>query len=148
MTRRSLLRSLPLAALVLTALVTASGAARAADPSGLWLSQDGDVKMKVAPCGGAICGIVAWLKHPNDDGGRPKTDKNNADASKRSRPVIGSPIVLGMKPAGADKWSGQVYNAEDGKTYSGSFTLTSTSQAELKGCVAIICKSKTWMRSR
>ena len=38
--------------------------------------------------------------------------------------MIGVPIVLGMKPSGtANKWSGQVYNAEDGKTYLGSLTL-------------------------
>ena len=52
-----------------------------------------------------------------------------------------------MKPDGADKWSGQVYNAEDGKTYSGSFTLAGANKADLKGCVAIICKSKGWTRS-
>jgi uncharacterized protein (DUF2147 family) len=128
-------------------LAAASGPAFAGDPTGLWLSQDGDVKMKVARCGGAICGIVAWMKHPTDDRGKPKVDKNNADASKRNRPVMGVPIVLGMKSDGADKWSGQVYNAEDGKTYSGGFTLTSASKAELKGCIAFICKSKTWTRS-
>jgi uncharacterized protein (DUF2147 family) len=31
----------------------------------------------------------------------------------------GLPVVLAMKPNGAGKWSGQIYNAEDGKTYAG-----------------------------
>jgi uncharacterized protein (DUF2147 family) len=139
--------SLSLAALTIAALTAAPGAALAADPTGMWLSQDGDVKMKVSHCGGNICGVIAWLKQPNDESGRPKTDKNNADAGKRNRPVIGVPIVLGMQPDGADKWSGQVYNAEDGKTYSGGFALSGPTQAVLKGCIMIICKSKTWTRS-
>ncbi len=62
--------------------------------------------------------------------------------------MVGTPIVLGMKPDGADKWSGQVYNAEDGKTYSGSLTLASADSIQLKGCVAsIFCKIATWTRS-
>jgi uncharacterized protein (DUF2147 family) len=129
-------------------LVTAAASPGwAGDPTGMWMSQDGDVKMKVARCGDAICSTIAWLKDPNDQKGKPKVDLNNADASKRSRPIIGTSIILPMKADGADKWSGQVYNAEDGKTYSGSFTLSGANKADLKGCVAIICKTRTWTRT-
>jgi uncharacterized protein (DUF2147 family) len=56
--------------------------------------------------------------------------------------------VLNMTPSGGDKWDGQVYNSRDGRTYSGSFTLTGANSAELKGCVAaVFCKSETWTRS-
>jgi uncharacterized protein (DUF2147 family) len=134
-------------ALLLAALVMAPSPAFAADPTGTWLSQDGDSKIRITRCGEAICGNLAWLKQPNDASGRPKLDANNADAGKRNRPVLGVPIILGMRPDGADKWSGQVYNAEDGKTYSGSFTLAGANKAEIKGCVAIICKTKIWTRS-
>ena len=73
----------------------------------MWLTQTGNSRIRVADCGGALCGTIIWLKEPNDpDTGKPKTDKNNSDASKRSRPLIGVQIVLGMKPAGADKWTG------------------------------------------
>jgi len=139
--------SMPLAALGLMTIAMASSQALAGDPAGMWLSQDGDVKMKVSHCGANICGTIAWLKEPNDKNGKPKVDANNADASKRNRPVMGTAIILPMKADGADKWSGQVYNAEDGKTYSGSFSLVGANKADLKGCVAIICKTKTWTRS-
>ncbi len=137
--------SLPAAALVL--MTFAMSPAFAADPTGIWLSQEGDVKMKVAHCGDAICGTIAWLKSPSDASGKPKTDINNPDANKRSRPIIGSSVILPMKADGPDKWSGQVYNAEDGKTYSGSFALAGANKADLKESVAIICKTKTWTRS-
>ena len=106
--------------------------------------------MRITNCGGALCGALVWLKEPNDPAtGRPKTDKNNADASKQNRPLLGVQIVLGMKPSGTpDQWSGNVYNAYDGKTYTGSFTMTGPNTAELKGCVmSIICKSQTWTRA-
>jgi uncharacterized protein (DUF2147 family) len=123
--------------------------AAAADPNGTWLTEGGKSRVRIAPCGDAICGHIVWLKEPNDDSGKPKTDKNNAEAGKRNRPVIGVPIVLNMKPAGADKWSGQVYNAEDGKTYSGSVTVQSASTLKLEGCAlgGLVCKSQTWTRA-
>jgi len=139
--------SIPRLVLGLMTLAMTSSPTWAGDPTGMWLSQDGDVKMKVARCGDAICSTIAWLKNPNDEKGKPKVDLNNADASKRSRPIMGSAIILPMKADGADKWSGQVYNAEDGKTYSGSFALSGANKADLKGCVAIICKTKTWTRT-
>jgi uncharacterized protein (DUF2147 family) len=145
------------AALCLSTMVLSAGGpqwiatARAADATGTWFTADKDSQVRIANCGGAICGTLVWLKEPNDPAtGRPKTDKNNADASKQGRPLIGVQIVLSMKPASTpQQWSGDVYNAGDGKTYSGSFTLTGANTAELKGCVmgGLICKSQTWTRA-
>jgi uncharacterized protein (DUF2147 family) len=80
---------------------------------------------------------------------KPKLDKHNVDASKQGRPLLGIPIVLNMKPNGADKWEGQVYNAEDGNTYSGSFAMTGANSAQLKGCImgGLLCKAQTWTRA-
>jgi len=127
------------------------GAALAADPLGNWYTADNDSQVRIVNCGGALCGAIVWLKVPDDPAtGRPKTDKNNPDPSKQGRPLLGVQIVLGMKPSGnPDQWSGDVYNSQDGKTYSGSFTMTGANTAELKGCVmSIICKSQTWTRAK
>jgi uncharacterized protein (DUF2147 family) len=128
-----------------------AGPAFAADPLGTWYTGDKDSQVRITNCNGALCGNLVWLKEPNDPAtGRPKTDKNNADATKQSRPLIGVPIVLGMRPSGTpNQWSGSVYNASDGKTYSGSFTMTDANTAELKGCVlSVLCKSQTWTRAK
>jgi uncharacterized protein (DUF2147 family) len=125
-----------------------SRTAAAAEALGTWFTGDKDSQVRIVNCGGALCGNLVWLKEPNDPAtGRPKTDNHNADASKHGRPLLGVPIVLGMRPSGPGQWSGEVYNAEDGKTYSGSFTLTGPDTADLKGCVlSILCKSQTWTR--
>jgi len=131
--------------------LTALGPAHAADPLGTWLTGDKKGKVHIVNCGGAICGNLVWLQEPIDpETNKPKLDKNNADASKKTRPLIGAPIVLSMKPNGdGSSWQGQVYNAEDGSTYSGSFTMTSATSAQLKGCVmgGLICKSSTWTKT-
>ena len=121
----------------------------AADPLGTWYTEGKDSQVRISKCGSALCGALVWLKEPKDANGRPKTDRENADASKRNRPLLGVQIVLGMKPSSTpDEWDGKVYNAKDGKTYTGSFTMTGANTAVLKGCVMVFCKSQTWTRAK
>ena len=137
---------------VIAVIFGAAAPALAADPIGKWLTQDNKATVNIVHCGAALCGTIVALKEPNDPAtGKPKTDINNADTAKRSRPVIGSQIVFDMKPSStADKWDGQVYNAEDGKTYSGSITLTGANTLDLKGCAlgGLICKTQVWNRTK
>jgi uncharacterized protein (DUF2147 family) len=126
------------------------GASLAADPMGTWHTDEGKATVRIAACGPALCGTIVALKEANEPDGKPKTDKNNAESGLRSRPMIGVLIVLGMKPSGtANKWSGQVYNAEDGKTYSGSLTLQDANTIKLEGCIlgGLVCKAATWTRA-
>jgi uncharacterized protein (DUF2147 family) len=135
---------------LLAAIATALLASPAlADPTGLWLTQKQDAKIRVAPCGGALCGTIIWLAEPIDrKTGKPQTDVNNVDPSKRGRPIIGVAILTGMTPNGANRWSGRIYNAsDDGKVYNGHMTLTGPSTLKVEGCVAFICQSENWTRT-
>jgi uncharacterized protein (DUF2147 family) len=136
-------------ALCATAAFAIAGPAAAADPNGTWLTEPGTSRIRIADCGGALCGTIVWLRDPVDtETQKPRLDKLNADASRRTRPLTGTTIVIGMKPAGADKWSGQVYNAEDGKTYTGSITMQGANALKLEGCAlgGLLCKGQTWTR--
>jgi uncharacterized protein (DUF2147 family) len=138
--------------MALTSIVAAATApAFAADPLGVWYTEGNESQVRIVNCGGALCGALIWLKEPNDPKtGKPKTDNENADASLRNRPLLGLEIVLGMKPSGTpDQWKGKVYNAKDGNTYTGYFTMTGPDTAELKGCAfGFICKSQVWTRAK
>ena len=48
------------------ALLMAPGSAKAhaSGPTGVWLTQKGDAHVRVAPCGGALCGTIVWLREP------------------------------------------------------------------------------------
>lgn len=126
-----------------------SGAAFAGDPTGTWMSGDGGTKVRIIKCGEALCGNVVWLREPVDPStGKPKTDKHNPDAAKKSRPMLGVQVVHGLKPNGDNKWSGKIYNADDGKTYSSNLMLKNANQARVEGCVlAVLCKGQDWTRS-
>ena len=84
-----------------------SSAALAGAPEGTWLSEDGGTKVRLANCGGKLCGTVVWLNQPIDAAtGKPKTDKLNPDPAKRARPLLGLQVVNGLAASGPDKWSG------------------------------------------
>ena len=129
-------------------LLALGAGALAADPSGTWLTEGGKSRVRISPCGAALCGAITWLREPNDASGAPKTDIHNPDPGKRSRPVVGTLIVLGMTPSGTGKWQGQVYNPEDGKTYSGSITLQGPGALQLEGCAlgGLVCRGQNWTR--
>jgi uncharacterized protein (DUF2147 family) len=115
---------------------------------GTWLSQDGGTKVRVTECGDKLCGAVVWLSEPTGADGKPKTDRHNADAGKRARPLIGVQVVLGLKADGENKWSGQIYNADDGKIYQAHVRVVSDTTMNVQGCVlGILCKNQTWTRA-
>ena len=125
-----------------------SGSHAATSALGTWLSADGGTKVRIVDCGGKLCGKVVWLSDPVGNDGKPKTDKYNKDESKRSRPLLGVPVVQGMAPSGDNKWSGQIYNADDGKTYQAHVTVISANAMNVQGCVfGFLCKSQKWTRA-
>ena len=64
-----------------------------------------------------MCGTVVWLNGLNDTKtGKPKTNTHNTDPAKRARPLLGLQVVLGFTANGPNKWSGAIYNANDGRT--------------------------------
>jgi uncharacterized protein (DUF2147 family) len=130
----------------LFAVVAVTAAARAdSDPSGVWLTQDGDAKVQIAPCGTTLCATIVWLKQPLDAAGRPVVDDKNPDPAKARRPVLGLNLFVGMKPDGG-KWSGRIYNADDGKTYASTVSLVGAKALKVEGCVLVFCGSETWKK--
>ena len=61
----------------------------------------------------------------------------------------GSPAPEILRKAaknGDNSWKGDLFNPEDGKTYTGSITYDSTTKLTLSGCLMIFCQSETWTR--
>jgi uncharacterized protein (DUF2147 family) len=131
--------------LVLAALLPLSGQAFADDiptnPSGLWLVTKGYARIRIENCNNSYWGAVAWEQRP---GG---VDSNNPDPSKRTRPTFGMPVLLDMKQVEQNKWAGQIYNSEDGKTYTSHISLGGPDVLQVRGCVlGILCGGEDWTR--
>ncbi|MBR0740180.1 DUF2147 domain-containing protein [Bradyrhizobium liaoningense] len=132
---------------VLTVLFSAASAhAQSAD--GTWLTQAGDARVKISKCGDGICGHIVWLREPMDTAtGQPATDSKNPNPALARRPMIGLPLFSGMQPSAPNKWSGQIYNADDGSSYASSVTVISMDSLRVEGCVGALCGGETWTRA-
>ncbi len=119
--------------------------AGAEDAAGTWIMDNGKITVRVSPCGDRLCGKIVGMKKPLTKKGKPKRDKHNPNKSLRERPVIGLTIMSGMKPDGESSWTGEIYNPDDGNTYT-SYMKLDNGRMKVKGCVAIICKKITFER--
>jgi uncharacterized protein (DUF2147 family) len=135
---------------ILTVLLGAPAAKAQAggEVGGIWLTQAGDAKVRVSKCGGGICGVVVWLRDPIDPmTGKPQVDDKNHNPSLAKRPIIGLPLFTGMRATGPDKWSGQIYNADDGNSYASNIAVTGPDSLRVEGCVGALCGGENWTRS-
>lgn len=115
--------------------------------SGIWLTQAGDARVRVSKCGGGICGVIVWLKDPiNPATGKPQVDDKNPNPSLARRPMIGLPLFHGMHPSGPNRWSGQIYNADDGSTYASNVSLAGADTLRVEGCMGAFCGGENWTR--
>jgi len=125
----------------LAATFLLAGSAMGAEPTGEWRTANGVANIRIDDCDGVLWGIISWEKEP---GG---VDSQNPNPAERSRPTLGLHILLAMKPTKPGLWQGEVYNAENGKTYDSRISLTSPDVLKVEGCVlGILCGGESWTR--
>ena len=73
-------------AVLLAALPTL---AFAGDAKGDWARDDGKAKVRIGPCGDALCGAISWLRDPKTDPGK-----------------VGQQVFFDMKPKSDNVWTG------------------------------------------
>jgi uncharacterized protein (DUF2147 family) len=121
--------------------------AQGVEPTGIWLTEKGDARIKVTKCGSGICGVVVGLRDPIDRAtNQPQVDDKNPNPALRDRPMIGVSLFIGMRPSAPGKWSGQIYNADDGGTYVSHVSFAGGDALRVEGCVGMICGGETWTR--
>ena len=121
------------------ALGVSAATALAADPIGVWLTADQSARIRVERCADGYWGSIDWEKQAG-------IDAKNPDPSKRGRPLLGTPILISMKPSEPNKWDGKVYNPKEGSFYNVSILLEDPNRLKLQGCMLIFCGGETWTR--
>lgn len=120
------------AVLLLTAVFAAQAQSSAAtDPRGRWITANGNLEVEVAPCGTALCGTVTKVL-----GNRSMAPGGGDMQSADNRPVLGMTLLQDFKAVEAAdparppaEWAGQIYNRENGKTYSCNMSVSTASNA-------------------
>lgn len=149
MTLRRLSPSIAVRTFAAVACVTTLGTAPAfaADVTGLWATPVHGGQVEITKCGASVCGRIVTSEGIKADPAL--KDTNNADAAQRGRQLKGL-LILKSFSGGPTEWTGgEIYNAEDGKTYSATLTLNANDTLNVRGCVFVpLCKTQTWTRVR
>jgi len=130
-------------ALICAAALSLNGILPAAadpQPTGEWRTADGRANIRIVDCAGVLWGVISWEKEPG-------IDSENPDPARRGRPTLGLPILRAMKPTRPGLWEGEVYNADNGKTYASSISLAQADVLRIEGCMlGFLCGGENWAR--
>ncbi|WP_202801761.1 DUF2147 domain-containing protein [Rhodovulum sp. PH10] len=122
-------------------LIATPAVAQDPSPVGEWLVEEGLAKIRIENCSDRLWGLVSWERKSG------ALDEHNPDPVKKTRPTLGMPILLGMKPTRDKRWEGEIYNSNDGRTYSAKISLAKPDQLRVEGCVlGFLCGGQTWTR--
>ncbi len=131
--------------LIAALCLCASPATAAMSIAGKWVTAGKDSIVEIAPCGTKLCGKVAKLLKPVPGGA--SVDRNNPDATLRTRPLVGLPILIGFADNGA-AWSGTIYDPRRGRTYRSVVVLNADGSLKVQGCIAFFCQTQTWTKGQ
>ena len=134
--------------LLLIAFSFAASAQKADAILGTWVNPNGEDHILIYKKGNKFYGKLDWIKFPNDETGKPKTDKNNPDETLRSRPELNLELLKDFTFDGDDVYEdGTIYDPKNGKTYSCKMTLEG-STLRIRGYIGISLfgRSEIWTR--
>lgn len=139
-------------------IASSPASAQQAPVEGVWLTMLKS-EITIAPCPEGYCGTLSKIVVPEEVMEKNRdaienmsveeyTDENNKDPKLRSRPILGLRILT-LTPS--DKpliYDGEIYNPEDGNTYSGYVEVLDGDRIKLNGCVLfnVICRGEEWTR--
>ena len=133
-----------LVSLAAVALAVPAGAS-ATDIMGVWATGSEGGRVEIYRCGKALCGKIVDAKRlrANPD----LRDVRNSDPKLRQRKLKGLVVLQGFL-GGPREWKGgPVYDPESGDGAGrGQLKLLANGTLELKGCVAVFCRTKIWTR--
>ena len=126
---------------VLAGLLLTTASALAADVSGEWWIEGRFGRVRIENCKDRMWGLISWERASG------ATDYSNPDPARRTRSTLGMPILLGMNKTAENRWDGEVYSPEDGKTWTVNISLTNPDQLRIQGCLLFFCGGQVWSRA-
>ena len=133
---------------IVLALLLCLAAAPALAQAGRWITESGNLEVEIAPCAAgqpaSLCGTVTKVL-ANRSMRAPGAEMVAADA----RPALGMQILTGFVSSDDGDWDGEIYNRENGKTYSCTMKLAAPDALELRAYVLLplFGKTQTWRRA-
>ncbi|ANY19261.1 hypothetical protein A6F68_00732 [Tsuneonella dongtanensis] len=133
------------ALIVMIATLAAAPLAAADSVDGLWTTEEKDGQVRIGECGATRCGRLAKFLVPPPQG-LDQRDIYNPDKAKRSRKLLGLPILTNFKSDGL-VWRGTIYDPKSGKSYRSVLKRRNATTLEVKGCIGPFCQTQLWKKA-
>lgn len=121
-------------------------------PLGVWVDEQGETQVELYRCGEQLCGRIVQRLHATDAEGHPRLDVHNPDPKRRSQPQVGLTIIQDLSyNAEEGRWDGgQIYDPDNGRTYSCYVRPLAPDRLEVKGYIgfALVGRAQVWKRVR
>lgn len=115
------------------------------NPNGQWRTQMHGARVEVRTCANQTpCAFLVWIDPAKARG--VAMDLRNPDPALRQRPLVGVPIVWGLRPIATGWEKGRVYNPETGQTFRSAMQLSPDGKLKVTGCWGPLCRSEIWIR--
>lgn len=118
------------------------------DILGKWLNSSGEGQIEIFKKGEKYYGKLVWVKDPNDENGKPRTDVKNPNVNLRTKPILGLEIVKDFVYEDNEWTDGKVYDPKTGKSYSGNMSLEGANKLKMRGYIGIslIGRTEVWKK--
>jgi len=122
------------------------------DITGYWLTANKGSIIQFYKSGEAYYGRIVWQRQSKDRYGKPVTDVNNPDKSKRSNPLVGSQMVTNLKYNEKTKMyeGGKAYQPATGKSFNCKAKLIKNSdvlEVTAMAGMSLMSRTLTWTRT-
>lgn len=101
--------------------------AQASDPDGIWARDDGNARVKIAPCGAKLCATNLWIK----------------DTSKGEE--VGDRLIMSLERKSDTELSGTAFDPKRDRTYSMTLII-GKNELTTRGCIigGLLCRDVNW----
>lgn len=101
--------------------------AQASDPDGIWARDDGNARVKIAPCGAKLCATNLWIK----------------DTSKGEE--VGDRLIMSLERKSDTELSGTAFDPKRDRTYSMTLIIEKNGLIT-RGCIVggLLCRDVNW----
>ena len=116
-----------------------AGPAFATSPiDGQWTNPARTVTVRIAPCGGALCGRVVSAS----------PDAKAKAAAAGTPRLIGTELMSRLEPVGQGVWRGTFFVPDRNVRAPGELRLLGPRALEIEGCAmgGLVCKTQQWTR--
>ena len=126
-----MLRGFLAAAMAALPIVALGAASPLQDLQGQWARDDGETRMRIAPCGGDLCATNVWVKDPKGD------------------EHVGDVLVMKLKPKSTTELDGEADDKRRNATYDLTLTVAGDTMKS-HGCavIGLVCKDSSWTRTK